>query len=118
MAFQFDGMEKFAAEKSFLEYLNGYPAQPEWLTAMICGIEQEEQDPLELKRVRQQKDLRNVLKGSLSTRVFETRTATGRENSVCQDSGVSQIFKLIIHNRGRRVIRKSSSLPRLKIARA
>ena len=37
--------------------------------------------------------------GSLSTRVFETRTATGREHSVCQDSGVSHIFILIIHNR-------------------
>ena len=37
--------------------------------------------------------------GSLSTRAFETRTATGREHSVCQDSGVSHIFILIIHNR-------------------
>ena len=37
--------------------------------------------------------------GSLSTHAFETRTATGREHSVCQDSGVSQIFILIIHNR-------------------
>ena len=37
--------------------------------------------------------------GSLSTRVFETRTATGREHSVCQDSGVSHIFILIVHNR-------------------
>ena len=34
--------------------------------------------------------------GSLSTRVFETRTATGREHFTCQDSGVSQIFALII----------------------
>ena len=34
--------------------------------------------------------------GSLSTRVFETRTATGREHFTCQDSGVSQIFVLII----------------------
>ena len=39
------------------------------------------------------------VKGSLSTLVFETRTATGREHSVCQDSGVSHIFILIIHNR-------------------
>ena len=39
------------------------------------------------------------LVGSLSTRVFETRTAIGREHSVCQDSDVSQIFILIIHNR-------------------
>ena len=36
--------------------------------------------------------------GSLSTRVFETRTATGREHFVCHDSGVSQIFILIISN--------------------
>ena len=36
--------------------------------------------------------------GSSSTRVFETRTATGRENFACQDSGVSQIFVLIISN--------------------
>ena len=60
--------------------------------------------------------------GSLSTRVFETPTATGREHSVCQDSGVSHIFRLIIHNREkvlssinvmvlRRVIRENSSLP-------
>ena len=36
--------------------------------------------------------------GSLSTRVFETRTATGREHFACQDSGGSQIFKVIISN--------------------
>ena len=36
--------------------------------------------------------------GSLSTRVFETRTATGREHFACQDSGISQIFILIISN--------------------
>ena len=34
--------------------------------------------------------------GSLSTRVFETRTATGREHFACQGSGISQIFILII----------------------
>ena len=34
-------------------------------------------------------------------RVFETRTATGRENFVCQDSGVPQIFILIISNGGK-----------------
>ena len=39
------------------------------------------------------------LLGSLSTRVFESRTATGREHLPCQDSGVSQIFTLIISNR-------------------
>ena len=37
--------------------------------------------------------------GSLSTHVFETRTATGRERFACQDSGVSQIFILIFSNR-------------------
>ena len=31
-------------------------------------------------------------------RVFQTPTATGRERFVCQDSGVSQIFILIISN--------------------
>ena len=36
--------------------------------------------------------------GSLSTRVFETRTATGKEHFACEDSGVSQIFILIISN--------------------
>ena len=36
--------------------------------------------------------------GSLSMRVFETRTATRRENFACQDSAVSQIFILIISN--------------------
>ena len=36
--------------------------------------------------------------GSLSTRVFETRTATGREHFACQGSGFSQIFKLILSN--------------------
>ena len=28
--------------------------------------------------------------------VFETRTATGKEHFMCQDSGVSQIYILII----------------------
>ena len=35
-----------------------------------------------------------VSKASLSTRVFETRTATGRENFACQDSGVSHFLYL------------------------
>ena len=59
---------------------------------------------------------------NLSTRVFETRTATGREHFACQDSGVSQIFVLIISN-GEKVLsnvnvvewkqvkRENSSLP-------
>ena len=60
--------------------------------------------------------------GSLSTHVFETRTATGREHFACQDSGVSQIFILIISNGEkilsnvsvvvwRQVKRENSSLP-------
>ena len=36
--------------------------------------------------------------GSLSTRVLETRTTTGREHFACQGSGVSQIFLVIISN--------------------
>ena len=59
--------------------------------------------------------------GSLSTPVFETQTATGREHFACQDSGVSQIFILIIPNGEkvlsnvnvvvwRQVIRENSSL--------
>ena len=36
--------------------------------------------------------------GSLSTRVFETQTATGREHFSCQESTVSQIFMLLISN--------------------
>ena len=39
-----------------------------------------------------------LLIGSLSTRVSETWTATGREHFSCQDSGVSHIFILIILN--------------------
>ena len=35
---------------------------------------------------------------ALRTRVFETRTATGREHFASQGSGVSQIFILIIFN--------------------
>ena len=38
------------------------------------------------------------LLGRLTTRVFETRTATRRAHFACQDSGVSQIFILIISN--------------------
>ena len=55
-------------------------------------------------------------------RVFETRTATGRENFACQESAVSQIFILIISNGekilsngnvfvGRQVKRENNSLP-------
>ena len=45
-----------------------------------------------------QSDLLSFIGQRLSTRVFETRTATGREHFTCQDSGVSQIFVLIISN--------------------
>ena len=60
--------------------------------------------------------------GSLSTRALETRTATGREHFTCQDSGISQIFLLIISN-GEKILsnvnvvvwkqvkRENSSLP-------
>ena len=36
--------------------------------------------------------------GSLSTRVFETRTATGREHFAGSDGIVSQIFIILISN--------------------
>ena len=39
-----------------------------------------------------------LILGSLSTHVFKTQTATGRENFACQDSDVSQTFVLIISN--------------------
>ena len=39
-----------------------------------------------------------LILGSLSTRVFETRTATGREHFMWQDSGVFKIFILILSN--------------------
>ena len=63
-----------------------------------------------------------MLLGSLSTRIFETRTATGREHFECQESGVSIIFILIIFKGktilssvnvfvGRHVKRGNSPLP-------
>ena len=63
-----------------------------------------------------------LLIGSLSTRVSETGTATGREHFSCQDSGASHIFILIIPNgekvlsnvnaiAWRRVIRENRLLP-------
>ena len=42
--------------------------------------------------------LKSSLLGSLSTRVFKTRTATGSEYFARQDSGLSQIFKLRVSN--------------------
>ena len=71
--------------------------------------------------------------GSLSTHVFETRTATGREHFACQESIVSRIFVLLISNGEKllsnvnvvvcgQVKNENSSLPvarpRLKTARA
>ena len=52
----------------------------------------------EKKRTKMRAARAARLLASLSTRVFETRTANGRENFACQDSGVSQIFILIISN--------------------
>ena len=46
----------------------------------------------------QEEYLTSEILGSLSTRVFEARTATGREHFALQDSGVSQIFIVIISN--------------------
>ena len=40
----------------------------------------------------------SLILGSLSTSVFETRTATGREHFECKDRIVSQIFILLISN--------------------
>ena len=66
-------------------------------------------------------DVTNTL-GGLSMRVFEMRTATGKEHFTCQDSGVFQIFVLIISN-GEKILsnvnvvvckqvkRENSSLP-------
>ena len=52
----------------------------------------------EKKRTKMRAARAARLLANLSTRVFETRTANGRENFACQDSGVSQIFILIISN--------------------
>ena len=63
-----------------------------------------------------------MILGSLSTRVFETWTATGREHFACQNSGVSQICILIIFKREkilcninvvvrRQVKRENNSIP-------
>ena len=49
-------------------------------------------------RLGDMRDHRVNPRGSLSARVFETRTATWREHFARQDSGVSQIFILIISN--------------------
>ncbi len=49
-------------------------------------------------KVNAYNNLREQILGSLSTRDFETRTATGRENFVRQDRIVSQILILFISN--------------------
>lgn len=30
-------IEKTTAEREFLQYLHGYPGEPEWLTALLYG---------------------------------------------------------------------------------
>ena len=57
-----------------------------------------------LQKVELESTLSNMLSqlaalGSLSARVSETRTATGREHFACKDGIVSQIFILLISNR-------------------
>ena len=42
--------------------------------------------------------------GTLSKRIFETRTATGRDHSTYRDGGVSKIFILIMSN-GEKILR-------------
>ena len=45
-------MDKLATERPFLEYIHGYPGEPDWLTAMIYGTEcDEEPDILDMKQV-------------------------------------------------------------------
>ena len=44
-----------------------------------------------------------LLLGSLSLRIFETRTATGREHFTCHGSGVSQVFIFII-SKGEKIL--------------
>lgn len=54
--------------------------------------------------------------GSLSTHVFEMRTAAGREHFVYQDSGVSQIFILIIAN-GEKILSNVNVVVRKQVKR-
>ena len=49
-------------------------------------------------------------------RVFETRTATGRENFARQDSAVSQIFILIISN-GEKILSNGNVFVGLQVKR-
>ena len=50
-----------------------------------------------------------LLLESLSTHVFETRTATGRGHFACQDNGVSQIFISSISN-GEKILGNANSV--------
>ena len=54
--------------------------------------------------------------GSLSTRVFEKRTATGREHLACQGRVVSQIFILIISN-GKKIVSNVNVVVRRQVKR-
>lgn len=45
-------IERSTAEKEFLQYLHGYPGEPEWLTALLYGkTPQLEPDLAEMKEV-------------------------------------------------------------------
>ena len=72
------------------EFLNGekmFHLVTNFACVEVCVARRDTNTPAEL------------ILGNLSTRVFETQTATGRENFACQASGVSQMFTLIISNR-------------------
>jgi len=46
-------IEKTTAEREFLQYLHGYPGEPEWLTALLYGKKSHlEPDIAEMEQVR------------------------------------------------------------------
>ena len=46
-------MDKTTAEREFLQYLHGYPGEPEWLTALLYGKKShQEPDMAEMEQVR------------------------------------------------------------------
>ena len=46
------GIEKSTAEREFLQYLHGYPGEPEWLTALLYGKKTHHQPGMtEMKQV-------------------------------------------------------------------
>ena len=46
-------IEKTTAEREFLQYLYGYPGEPEWLTALLYGKKSHlEPDMAEMEQVR------------------------------------------------------------------